>query len=244
MTLLLQGAGLQTTTSAPSGPTPLLDLEADTLALSDGDPVATWANVGSLGSTFAQSTPAFMPIFRSGGGIPYLEFASGGNVYLFSNSSLIAPLDNPSSYTAIGVWTFATADAYDSVLSKMDWDIGGGWSNETDYAMAISMDYSNSIGSQSRNAPYDNTKRVCTFEMISTTEVHIYINGVLDDGLFGYGTITTITSGVIPIQIGTSAPGSYGGFRLYCVRFYSPALNAIDRAAVEAEIAARYGVTL
>src|SRR5512137_553106 len=66
MTILLQGAGLQVVASVtPSGPTPLLDLEADTLVLSDGDPVSLWADQSGNGYDFTQSDSSARPSYLS-----------------------------------------------------------------------------------------------------------------------------------------------------------------------------------
>lgn len=246
MTLLLQGAGIQALTVAPSVPVPLLDLEADTLALNDGDPVALWADQSGNGNDFTQIGTA-RPTYRAGGGNPYVEFDGVDDWMLGDNWPV---LDNLSSMTAFLIGNLRlTSSGYD-VIAKINndgndpgWDIGD-FSNilaQTDgdnYLVATKGPSQNSIDLY--------TVHLVTIEKLSNSEYSFrYDGGAPDVAVGSTGTITTLANSA-PMTLATtySNNAGYEGMELGALRIYAPALSSTDRAAVEAELAARYGITL
>lgn len=245
MTILLQGAGLQTTVVTPVLPTPLLDLEADTLVLSDGDPVSTWADQSINGHDFT-SSGGNRPTYHTGAGYPYVEFSIAFQQYLVGGDFA----DNLSSFTVFVVAHSPRATM--TLISKTDpttiaargWAIvilnsGSGIYDQFDLYTALDQ-YSEQV-----QAGYlADSKQVLTFEMISVDDLHIYTNGALDDYNIPSTSGASNFSTSEPVRIGHEDYGGYYQGKIYAIRIYTPAPDSTQRSAIEAELAARYGITL
>lgn len=227
----------------PPGPVMLLDLEADTLVLSDGDPVALWADQSGNSNDFTQSGDA-RPTKQTVDNYSVISFDGLDDWMLGSNFA-----DNLSSFTFVVVANRAIE------LSKIGnngcddpgstgWDGSGGQFN-------IWTDSNNGILQATNHNP-GGVKGIISYDMVSAAELHCYFNGALDDFYQNGGSV--IGSGVSgfgntePVRLGIDgAAGDCDNFsfgNLYAVRIYAPALSSTERAAVEAELATRYGITL
>lgn len=250
MTILLQGAGTQTTVVTPVLPTPLLDLEADTLVLSNGDPVALWADQSGNGRDFT-STGTARPLKQTLTGYPAVV-PDGINDYMLGSNFA----DNPGSFTVFCVVYCSNAASLGSptVTKINNTGDGAGWSV---YNIAGSIILQQAGGNDfiyqsSNSSVIDDHLHVCALEKISNTELHFYFDGTLDDGYPGGGTQTgspvTNFSNSEAVRLWVEGDGgTYNGFGaapLSAVRIYAPAPNSTIRAAIEAELATRYGITL
>lgn len=220
------------------------DLQADTGVSQSGGSVSAWSDQTPNGTHhFAQSNASYQPAFLTIGGYPAINFVAGGNTGLVGSNFF----DNLDQFTIVYVArTPAGYTAYPYIIWKEDLNIGNGWDTAVDGEFTIWKDYNNLLTTQAFHpAPIDNTWRVISNEKISNTEVHIYLNSVRDDTLESQGTINTIST-IEPVTIGT--PGlpwaDYAPFDVRAFMLFSPIPNAVNRAALEARLAARYGITL
>lgn len=221
----------------------LLDLEADTLSLSDGDPVSTWADQSGNGNDFTQTGDA-RPTRQTISTYPAVVFdgvedwMSGGN---FADN-----LSSASIIMAVGIVSGSTKGV---IVAKMNnYITGAGWA-------VLSLGNEFIAQNDGGNEYYDliiahslqTEPQIATYEIVSINELHGYINGVNDDddNLTSHvGTVTNIGNSE-DVRLGTfgnEASAGYIGMNLYAVRIYEPALSPVARAAVEAELGARYGI--
>ena len=94
-------------------------------------------------------------------------------------------------------------------------------------------------------------KHIVTCSVVSKSELHVYLNGVLNDSVpgghvwgSGVGSYSTTEPVRLAIDGAAGDCDGYGVGDVYAIRVYSPAPDAIERAEIEAELAARYGITL
>lgn len=318
MTLLLQGAGIQALTVAPSGPVPLLDLEADTGVLTDVLPFAGTGTITQSGTTVQgigtlvsgeivtgdritaagidgivqgldglfterffldtsaeisegvpftitpQATTARVnqwvdqgsgecDVFATGTARPYkttfngYAALAGDDVDDGLTSVKTDVADNMDSFTLIYVGVLSTG-LYGAALYPInkidttnDWI---GWLMDVRGLGAYINNASSGVGSgTSVSIPNDNQSHIFTFELLSRIEGHWYMDGsnanesTFTAAAFQYGNSQ-------PIRVCYQNDGTHDFGVVHAFRIYSPALSSSDRAAVEAELAARYGITL
>jgi hypothetical protein len=119
-----RGGGTPVSLPAPGGAlppgTPSLwydgsDIDGDlsyNSAYTDGDPVTTWVDKGSLSVNATQATGSAKPTYKASGGpggSPYLKFDGGDN--LFTGSAAFTALAQPNIIAALGNVGTITTDA-------------------------------------------------------------------------------------------------------------------------------------
>ncbi len=240
---------------APSGPVPLLDLEADQLVLGDGDPVALWADQSGNGHDFTQ-TGAARPTKQTVSGYATIRF-DGVDDFMEGQNWIV--FDNLPSFTIFVIATTSDADNLNGhVIYKMTslndvppsaigWGAG---------AWGYTIDVEQLTNQGAYNAPYiypistPGNRHVCALQVRDwNADVTIYADGDNSQTQANTGAPSVVTSisNSVTLRLGTTntpADDGYATMDLYCVRFYAPAPDDSDRAAIEAELAARYGITL
>jgi hypothetical protein len=244
----LQDVAAQAVTNNVSGgPVPLLDLEADTLVLSNGDPVSVWADQSVDGNDFTQSGAA-RPVYVEdfGDGYPTVYFESGtwmlgANIF-----------DNCESFTVFLVLkslsdtTPANANAGFPIISKLNnTGDGAGWIIEGIVTPNIWLQDAGGNHTDVQRPTGNVVGKVLAFEK-TAIQLNIYMNGTLSNNSSGVVRIPDFSNSE-PLRInatGDLVNDQYTQFDMCALRIIAPALDATARAAVEAELAARYGITL
>jgi hypothetical protein len=240
----------------PESPTLLLDLQADALVLSDGDPVSTWADASGNGHNFTQTGSA-RPTYHAGAGYPYLEFDGIDDWMLGSDFA-----DNQASMTIFIVTSALTDNG--PIVTKLDvnadwlysgWAVQHAFFNDPVRGATLQVFDCAAMGNPLSGTFADgfafdtSSKSVLTFEHLAMLDDHYYANGVLradeEPDVTGtqYATTEVVRLGVEGGVNGVDDSG-YHAMRLYAVVIYAPALDATARAAKEVELAIRYGITL
>lgn len=233
----------------------LLDLRANQLSLSDGDPVSTWADTSGNGYDFTQTGDA-RPIYHTGGGVPYVEFDGVDDILIGQNW---AALDNPESLLIVTMAKYITVNPsalYGILISKQyattgpfqypGWDIGcyiaargsGLGKEPPDFLFATNG--SNFFDRMGDLIAYPDDYHITTYEAINRNTLEIYVDGdpvgSSDELDWKSGAVTT-TSNTEPVRIGNNgSPDPLGWFSGYLksILVYSPAPSAEDRGAIEA----------
>lgn len=244
MTLLLQGAGIQALTVTPAPPVLLLDLEADTLS---AGAVATWPDQSGNGNDFTQTGSAqptaqivlgYMAVVFDG----VDDWMLGPNIVDNIPMTVITVRPNPSDLNKTFILTKIANDACDDP-GCTGWSFYG-------RSMYLYTDTSNYLA---QSVPFSAAaKEIIAIQVVSSSEIHAYSNGVLSDGSPNGGRVggsgVSSFSNSESIRLGTDGTigvcDSFSQDVVYAIRIYAPPLNDADRATVEAELAARYGVTL
>lgn len=220
----------------------LLDLQADTLALNDGDPVGTWADQSGQGHNFTQTGSA-RPTKQTVSSKSAVVLDGVDDWMLGSNFA-----DNPGELLVFAAMIFAQCNALitkmDGAYSDAGWDIaprniGSLISN----AGGVIYKYNDVDGT---NFPaLNNQPVVLRYAVESYTSLKAYINGNQSNNGGGSGTVTDISNSQ-PVRIGrdNQIVDGYGAGSVYALMLISPLPNATNTAALEARLAARYGITL
>lgn len=231
---------------APAGPVPLLDLEADMLVLSDGDPVSTWADQSGNSRNFTQSGTA-RPTKQTISGYAAVVF-DGSNDCMTGGAG--AWIDNLESFTVITVVTY-TYSGLSVILGKIlnGNDAPGWYVNIFGAGILVQENGGNNyLVNSTSDIPHGTNKIVSCAQLTSLLASTTYVdfNG---GGTPADSSSPPVASYASPdsLLLGCYTDTSGSGFlaaSLHAVRIYSPALSSTDRAAVEAELATRYGITL
>lgn len=235
MTILLQGAGIQTLTAVPSGPVPLLDLEADTLTAGAMD---TWTGSESDHHVFT-ATGAAQPTAQLVGGIMTVipdginDYMTGSNIADNLDSFCVIIVSNIPSVSGGG--TGVQIMKMNGYANPPGWAVGSG----AIYLESGLLDY---IGQNTNNLTND-VFTVVTYVHNPRGTLQIFVNGVENSSSDNYGTFDQF-SNTEPLTLFTNGQSTFNGYQMRALRIYTPALSPTDRAAVETELAARYGVTL
>lgn len=255
----LEDVSAQTVTNNVSGVT-LPDVASATrlmdLRASD---FAGLADDASIGNTWT-SHDALVRVFTRGTGATGLtKVAIDGHIYVSSNGAndwMLGQnwpdLDNLLSFTIFKVYRASEGPSfYSPHVTKIGNDGcsdpgSNGWSN---YGTNIILytDSGNYIYQSYANPPLG--YNIATYEVISKSELHCYINGSLSDkyengGSVGGGGVGSYATSE-PLRLFTDGLGASGdnscvGFaasRLCAYLIYAPAPNVTDRAAIEAWLA-------
>lgn len=220
-------------------PAPLLDLEADTQSLGA---LATWTGEEPDHHAFAQATEAAQPTVQMVGGYKAVNLTSSVS---FMEGADFA--DNLASATFIVVISNVTTNGQlICVMSKLnDYFTGQGWLLGADFLFTQEAGGNVYLQVTGDDPDDPNGKHIFTNEKISNTEIHNYRDGVLYSPITSSNGTVANFSNNLTVLIGTNhAQDSWCGGNFYAIRIYTPALSPTDRAAVEAELAARYGITL
>lgn len=228
----------------------LLNLQADALSLSDGDPVGTWSNVGTLGGSFTQTGSA-RPTWRAGGGVPYVEF-DGTDDNMAAGAAINTGLDSLSSMTIFIVGSYTAGDgmplskfATGQTGTEPGWFVG---------AIPVSEIFIFASGGDPSEGAYINspipsadTVYLATLEMVSNASMTVYVNGSapVDQSFDGSGTVTNYSTSE-PVRLGATGDvlDGYAEMHIHAAMIYAPAPNATDRDAITAWLADKYGITL
>jgi hypothetical protein len=238
------------TVSTPTLPqvasaTLLLDLEADTLSLSDGDPVSTWADQSGNGHDFTQTGNA-RPTKQTVSSYPAVVFDGVDDWMDGANFA-----DNLDSFAVFTVAIPRAGIGNQAYYVAKSPDNNMGWFFDNHGSQFFWQDL---IGDNYYFIYYDNLpnfdiKIVSCAEKLSATSGHIYINGDNTNELF-FGNGTSIDfSNSANVTLGLLREGgqSFPSVDLLAVLIYQItdiANWATDRAAIISWLAARYGVTL
>lgn len=200
--------------------------KADSLALSNGAAVTSWADSSGLGFTATQGTGGVQPTYVTGvkNGLPSVRFDSG--------DSLAATVTLDAQPT---MWFFvfkAGAPLTDRFLC----DSGQGvivHSNLNHFVVGTSQDFDTGV-------VHDGT----VFDIVSAT-----FNGAASNVYFNGGTANTGNPGTgssgTALRIGSDGAGTRGfnGDILEIFR-YTRELNAYERSAVHSYLADKYAITV
>lgn len=225
--------------------TRILDLQADALGLSDGDPVGIWADASGLGNDFTQTGSA-RPTKQSSSGKAFVQFNPNSQINPSSDAQwMLGPdfADNLDSMTvfiaAKRLWGGSTDEV---VIAKMNnYSTGAGWAL---YANGTNWLTQKSGGSAyfylPRDSAFSAVPCLLTNEMLTRDSLHVYTNGTLDDRIVGIdhtGTVDDIstTEHVRLATFGDDLLSGYLAIDLYAAMIYSPAPNASDRAVLRSK---------
>ena len=206
--------------------------------------VTTWADQSGNGRDFTQSGTA-RPIKQTISGYPALVFDNANDWMLGPNFA-----DNLASFTVFTIARSNIPAGGDIIISKVvETFVNSGWAVDAFGAEIYVGQNDTNFLDANNDLSNTNILKVRTAEFLSISALpHVYINGSnLGESNEIVGTPTTYTN-TEPVRLGVTGatlPGGvfYSGI-LRAVMIYSPAPNAADRAAIEAWLAARYGITL
>lgn len=262
LTLLAHpNTGAPTTLPDVESATLLLNLQADALAVGDGNPVSTWTNAGTAGGSFTQ-TGSNRPTWQANSGTPYVEF-DGTDDYMTAGAAINTALDNPSAYAVVAIVEYLSP--YGVVLAKIDVTLEyvfSGWESNWSHLDAdylIDMNCFDNINTDNNPLSMISTIQAPgsplaqTWEKVSNAVLHVYSGTTnIDDGgtnvPTGYAQCSTTAPVTLGIESGDSGVenNGYANMHLYGVMFYQindyTAWNASDRNAVIGWIAAKYGL--
>lgn len=222
----------------------LLDLQADTLALADGDPISTWSDQSGQGHDFTGVTLSDIPVARQtdGDGYHYAQFNSLGPNYC--DGGVGEWIDNLNGFTAFSVEQAMTIG--DSIASKMNnTNTGAGWALFFNGRLTFIIQEAggNNWIQKTESPTYGLVKTMCTRELISKSDMHIYRNGILDEIDVSAPPVLNYSS-TDHVLLGSFGNFSGSNVHLYSILICAPAPSSTNRAALEARLAARYGITL
>lgn len=230
----------------------LLDLQADTLSIGA---VSTWSDQTPSGTHhFTQSGDARPTCVAAYNGHKAIFFNAPNNEPQWMLGSSFA--DNLNSWSMLSLVGVDPNSNNDIVIAKIKTLANGffdkGWvmfdiqprliQRGSDPDQIIS-------GATGPQPGYDGVEHLFTAEIISKTEVHNYYNGSNAGELIGNSGVVTDYSNDLPVTIGVDYPTedyavSYIYGYISAIMLLTPAPSAANRAALEARLAARYGVTL
>jgi hypothetical protein len=235
----------------------LLDLQADTLALNDGDPVSTWPDASGNGYDFTQSGSARPAYAADYNDHPSVFFNSPNNEPQWLLGQNWATLDDMDSFSVFVVCSTDQNANNDIVIAKIKtietqyfdrgWCIMDTQPNIIEHGTP-DPDKISLGGIDTAHGGYDNIEHVFTGEFISKTEAHVYYNGDNStEHIDHYGVVTDYGNN-LPVTIGVEYIDAMPVWFIYgyisAILMCVPAPSAADRAAIEARLADRYGVTL
>lgn len=224
----------------------LLDLQADTLALNDGDPISPWVDQSGNGHDFTQMGSA-RPAKQTDSGYPIVNFVEGATTYFLGQNWL--DMDNLDSFMVMDIhqFVFSQGKFFSPQLTKFDSENGIGWDVEIDYYISVWSDYSNNVYAiqGAAGSPYDYSARhVVSHIKNSISDLKLFVDGVQVGQMTTQGVPTTFSTSQI-VMIGSNFPDPNNvAWNMSAILFFSPIPNATNRAALEARLAARYGITL
>lgn len=218
----------------------LLELEADSLDLDDDDPVSTWADQSGNGRDFTQTGTA-RPTRQTVGGYPVVAF-DGVNDWLEGSNFA----DNLDSFTVFIAGRVLNGSA---VLSKINnIGSGAGWLIGTGSNGLLTQEDGGNVYSWLNIGDFSWASSGFVFAAVFTDKNNFasWVNGTNPTQTMHAGTVADMTTSE-PLRIGSDGVGGDDGFMLadiHAILLYASAPDATDRAAIEAWLAARYGITL
>lgn len=237
------GGGLELPQVASA--TLLLDLQADTLMLADGDSVSIWADQSGNGHDFTQTGDAGPDVQTIDG---YKAVVFDG-IDDFMNGGEFA--DNlPEPFAVFTIAKYTGGDSNNNLISKLNFMTYKGWAVQAWGAALYVGDDSGSNFVNVTNAASANFDsfevRTAELDIFATHEAHVYINGD-SSGESDYSVGTVLDYSVNdPVLIGVD-DGIFSNIAIQAILIYQITdLDnwPTDRAAIEAWLADRYGITL
>lgn len=208
-------------------------LAADDLALSDGDPVGTWADLSGAGNDATQGSSGQKPTFKTGiiNGLPVVRF-DGSDDFLASNASM-----SLTTRTLIAVIKLA-GSGYRTIVgasstNALQWRIDSGTGVQT-----LNRQYTAAIGSSSTDVG-TSAFRILAATFTDNASHAFYLDGAADGSGSHSGTITsgrTATIGTNPTA------GEWLNGDLAELIAYDSVLGSGDLGAVTAYLQAKYAL--
>lgn len=226
----------------------LLNLQADSLGLNSGDPVASWKDLSGNGYDFTQTGTSARPVYRSSGSYSYVDFAVGGGQWL--NGQNWPVFDNRDSFAVFSVNSFSYINGhfFSPILTKQDFDSGAGWDTEVDYWMFIAQDYNNFLQDFQTHGGASfsyGARHVVSNLKNNNTDMQMFVDGVSAGILSQIGNPVISFSTVVPLVLGNQFTDPlYVPWQLYGVLVYSPVPNYYDRKQIEWWLSNKYGIPL
>lgn len=230
--------------------TRILDLQADALALSDGDPVGVWPDASGQGHDFTQTGNA-RPMYKASGGSP-TNLGNHPSVQLdgvddFLDGGSGTWCDNLDSFTVFMVTGFNV-----ETLAKMDnTSTGAGW---TFYHGGFSFILQEDGGANWTQFDVDTMEppqellgpNMVVGEVLDKNTINIRLNRAEAPLLYLSSPPVVNYSSSDHILIGKLTGGNgLDSIQQFCaIMIYSPAPNASDRDAIEEWLVAKYGIAL
>lgn len=221
---------------------PALWLKADSLSLSDTDPVSTWED--SFGSNDATSVTTERPTFQTNeiNSLPVVRF-DGVNDWM--QVADVAALEMDTDSTVFLVVNLTTGYAGPTAFIAKD---------SAAASAGAYFYYADNLGKLGVDRPFIEAGVVSTGGIslstyylvcakVSSTTVSHYLDGTAN----GTDTLATGTATSQPLRIGAFSAGSLSGFNLMDVAeiiIYNSALSDGNRDIIEAYIAAKYALTI
>ncbi len=220
-----------------------LDLASDVGVTQVGGLISAWLDQSVNGNDFIQSDDSKKPISQivdgdlavRFDGVDDLMTAAGFANNLSNVAGFVVFLSNESGGTVF--------------LSKFGGDYNGAfwWIEDGGGQFYAQSDSSNGFGVLNV-PPFANQKYVCSFEMFDKSSGHAFVDGNNDNesvdsiGTLGdYTNNANVTLGTYP-GFDADAPNNF--YRILLCKNIDPGNWAIDRDALTARLADRYGVTL
>ena len=225
----------------------LLDLQADTLGLSDGDPVSTWADQSGYSRDFTQSDTA-RPVFRTNSGNPFVKFDGVNDWMLGPNFA-----DNLSDFLILLVIEHSSPvpTSTNYPITKMaDYGTGAGWTmlGLAEYIVLQKDGGSNWIMAQGSYLPLSAGQlSVVAWEVKSFAFAGLkqYLNGALQSLTDSSEPPVSNISTTSPVRLGSDgALINFFDSGLAAVMIIAPAPSSTNRAVLETRLGVRYGITV
>lgn len=231
------------------------DLQADTLALNDGDPISTWSDV--LGRHNFTQTGNARPSKVTVGGYP-AYYSLGVTDDTFAAQHLIGPTnlaDNLPLFAVMYIGKFDTDRNWsaDTVSKEFGGAVNVGWRTQINAQATVDIvvENGNNLEIIQNFLTVSNSGFIVfTSEKIAPDVTHVYVNGS-NTGESSVGSIANGTYGnTHAVIIGASeldlpSTAWSGWIRAVLIIELTDLANwAANRAALEARLAARYGITL
>jgi hypothetical protein len=215
--------------------------------------VSTWSDQSINGNDFTASGTA-RPSLQTIGGYPFIV-SDGGNDWM--DGGVFA--DNLSTFTVISI--IRRSGGNGTSLNKIDVDVDweyNGWSIFSDGSIGIFQQPDGGLYKQANQGqlipPGAGEIHMITMEKISNTEMHCYLDGVLNDAfnptnIHPNGAPVSFTNSVsvkLWVEGGVNGVSDFGYLDEAAATemLLYPSPPTADRAALEQRLADRYGVTL
>lgn len=218
-------------------------LKADAITgLSDGDPIASWADQSGEGNNAVQATAAKKPLYKTDvvNGEPVVRFDGTDDTLVIPH---VAGL-NTETFTLFIVMAFTNEAADETIFEK--WDQSGAYP----YAFRTRVDgnvrFATYDGSAANNMDGDTDISDGSFNILTFvrdgTDGEIFLNGVSDGDTSTHKENTTNTHDV---GIGARGVGGtpWGGDTAEII-FYNEELSSADKDTIETYLSEKYNITL
>ncbi len=214
-------------------PNPVEWLEADTLALSDGDPVGTWTAIA--GNDATQGTAAAKPTWRLTGGpngLPSVEFDAVDDRLLITFPSLT------TSVTMMLVLKAATDSA-----DRTPWEFQNA-GLDSHYAFGDGNIYDGAF-STLRKTVGNPSPALTAWRIYEVRSAANDWEARLDGtSLFSTGTNTFGAPGASTSIGSSNNPNKWWGGHFSALKFWCPALTPAEASAARAALGAKYAITV